>query len=141
LNPISSEDAWACQQLLLKLGYSIDHTELDDLSSLFIEAPVMKVFGREVQGVPAIRSMFEALTKTGTVRHCLSPSIIDPTPTGATGHTYTTVFKSLAGDTTVPATLNGTYMVVEYTDEFIRTASGWRIARHEIEMIFQKPEA
>jgi len=133
----SLKDSQECQQLLARLCFYLDHDRTDDMAALFAAAPAVTVFGQTLHGLGEILPRFRQLTQGIVIRHCLSPSFIEPSGHKARGHTYVTVFRAQGRLADIPLPMAGASMMAEYRNMFVREPAGWRIEDHHISMIFR----
>jgi uncharacterized protein (TIGR02246 family) len=124
-NVLSYEDRVAIDALLAGYAYAFDTGDGEAFADLFtpdgsfVNVGVATMTGRD-ELVDFVNARFE---QAPGVRHFTANVLVEPNGDGATGRAYVWVIR-LDGDG--PLRLRNTG---EYTDEFVRTAAGWRFAK------------
>ena len=125
----------ACTDLVLDYAYYRDRMDADPFAELFTEDAQLSVLGRDFVGREAIRERLVEGRGGPLFRHMMSTiRIFVESEARATGVSYITVYSSPPGD--LPRPLGPPLGVGEYHDEFVRTASGWKIKRREFVPVF-----
>ncbi len=117
----------------------VDTRDYEKLIALFTPDGVLDRRGELVVGPDAIRGMMDARPPELRTRHICTN--IEITPTGdptAEGLTVFTLYRGQEKNAAEPVELTGPAFVGEYKDQFRKTAEGWRIARREVRLIFQR---
>ena len=133
----------ACEQLSIAYARHVDFKEYDRFVELFTEDGYLDA-GGALEGRAAIRRWLAQRSDRLRSRHVfthISVEVIDADH--ARGITYLSLYRhvgdeSLADD---PIALAGPAAVGHYEDEFVRTPSGWRIARRVLRMAFLRADA
>ena len=129
-----------CQQLALAFARHVDFREIDRLLEIFTEDAVLLVRGEEHRGHAAIRATMERRSPVLTTRHqCMAPMIDVIDGSSASGVTYFANYRhegEREGKGLLP--LTGPEIVGEFLDTFVKTPSGWKIARRQARGVFRK---
>lgn len=135
-----------CLGLMQRYALTADR-DLTGLPDLFAEDGVWVRPGNEMRGRAAMRAMLDAVVQAihadnphgHVTRHMFTTSQVDALDDDhARGTFYALVFRDENFDGTMPRPMNTIELVVEYNTEFVRTAEGWRIARHRAEHVFRR---
>lgn len=131
---VSDADHLALSRLVAEISWRIDHGQADLVWKLFVADGVLDTGGTPLVGHDAIRNWGRArIASTVQTRHiCSGMRFIQRGNGLATGSTLLTVFiyDGEGRGPAVPA------VVGEDTDEFVRTAAGWRFASRTFETLF-----
>jgi hypothetical protein len=117
----------ACQRLIAAFAHHVDHRESEELVQLFAEDGTFERRGEILRGHAEIRAS-QAKRPTGVVvRHvCAHPYIELVDAEHARGVTYFQIFRAHgSADEVLP--LPPAEVLGQFEDEFVLTASGWRI--------------
>jgi len=128
-----------CAMLSIVFARYVDTRDYDKLIALFTPDAVLDRRGELVAGRDAIRAMMDARPADLRTRHICTN--IEITPIGkksAEGLTVFTLYRGKEKNAAEPADLTGPAFVGEYKDRFEKTTEGWRIARREVRLIFQR---
>jgi hypothetical protein len=120
----------ACEQLSIAYARHVDFKEYDRFAELFTEDGHLNAGGL-IEGRAAIRQRMEQRPDRLRSRHVLTNihvEVIDADH--ARGITYLSLYRHVGDESLAesPIELAGRAAVGHYEDEFVRTASGWRIA-------------
>ena len=133
----------ACEQLSVAYARHVDFKEYDRFAELFTEDGHLNA-GGPVDGRAAIRQRMAQRSDRLRSRHVLTNiqvEVIDADH--ARGITYLSLYWHV-GDESLgdkPIEFTGPAAVGHYEDEFVRTASGWRIARRVLRLAFLRADA
>jgi hypothetical protein len=133
----------ACEQLSIAYARHVDFKEYDRFAELFTEDGHLNA-GGPVDGRAAIRRRMAQRSDRLRSRHVLTNiwvEVIDADH--ARGITYLSLYRHI-GDESLgegPIEFAGPAAVGHYEDEFVRTASGWRIARRVLRFAFRRADA
>jgi uncharacterized protein (TIGR02246 family) len=131
--------AWECQRILTKFCLFNDRKQSDDLANLFTPDGVWLRLGKSLTGRENISKAMEARPATALHLHLLSNVFVMVTDADQAEVTsYKSIYYDAAGESLdKPIPLNGPKWVSVYTDKFVRTDEGWRIARMEGTTLFE----
>jgi uncharacterized protein (TIGR02246 family) len=135
--------AWDCQRILTKFCLFNDGKRSDELANLFTPDGVWIRLGQSLTGRENIRKAMEARPATALHLHVLSNVIVTVTDADQAEVTSCkSIYYDAAGESLdKPIPLNGPKWVSVYTDKFMRTDEGWRIARMEGTTLFEREPA
>jgi hypothetical protein len=98
-------------------------------------------------GLPRIREYFQEIDRErerhgGRAaylhRHLFTTVVIEPLDeVHAKGCAYAIVYMCRGFDGNLPGLISPPELIVDYREEFVKTADGWRISRHFAEQIFR----
>jgi len=120
------EGRLALHELVAPRGMHVDAARWGAYGSLFTEDGVMVAgWGDPVQGRGALRAwLVENEGNTSGKRHVGSNVVVEATATGARAVHYLTVLER--------EELPGVVATALITQDFVKTAEGWRVERHEV---------
>lgn len=128
-----------CARLSIVFARYVDTRDYDKLIALFTPEGVLDRRGEIIEGHGAIRTVMEARPAELRTRHvCTNIEITQTGPKTAEGLTVFTLYRGREKDAVEPVELTGPAFVGEYRDRFEQTAAGWRIARREVRLLFQR---
>lgn len=130
----------ACEKLSIAYARHVDFRDYQALAGLFAEDGVLELFGRQIRGRAAVLAALSARPENRKSLHIftnISTDVIDADH--ARGLTYLTLLRA-DHDGEGAAPLDGPLMGGYYEDEFIRTQSGWRIARRKATILFARKD-
>jgi uncharacterized protein (TIGR02246 family) len=123
----------ACMRLMVGYCVYADHGQADEFAALFAEDGAwVQGSGQEIRGRDALRAYIKGRSPRVFTRHVITNMLVDIVDEDrATGVAYAVVFRDRdhAGDG--PAPMCAPEAVVEYRDEFRRTAEGWKFVRRQ----------
>ena len=129
----------ACTALVLDYAYYRDRPDAESFANVFARDAVLVVLDQEFVGRDAIAERLRNAASGPLFRHMMSTIRIFPADDNkASGVSYVTVYSAAAGD--MPRALGQPLAVGEYHDQFVRTASGWKIQRREFVPVFMNTE-
>jgi ketosteroid isomerase-like protein len=127
----------ACARLVAQYADAVNRIDLDTFTALFTPDAVWQRPGQKpLVGQAAIRAFMQARPSPRVLRHVSSPALIEAIDADhARGASQTVCYEKL---TDAPYPIPGSIpsMVVDYRDEYVRTAGGWRIARRDTSVVF-----
>ncbi len=134
---------WECQQILIQFCLFNDRKQSEDLANLFSLDGTWIRLGEALTGRAEIRMAMEARPAAALHSHVLSNvnvAVIDADH--AKVISYKTIYYLVDGETLdKPVPLDGPKWVSVYSDQFVRTDDGWRIARMEGVTLFERTDA
>ncbi len=133
----------ACRNLSIAYAKTVDFKEYDAFVELFDDNAYLYA-GVALEGKEGIQRGMAKRSDTLRSRHVLTNILIDVIDENhATGVTYLTLYRHIGAESLelAPILVAGPAGVGHYSDEFIRTETGWRFARRVLEFAFQNPEA
>jgi len=133
----------ACENLSIAYARHVDFRQYDKFTELFDENAVL-IAGAPLNGKEAIRDAMSRRSGKLRSRHILTNihvEVIDENH--ARGVTYLTLYRHIGAESLEekPIEMQGPAGVGHYTDEYVLTGTGWRIAHRELEFAFQNPSA
>jgi hypothetical protein len=129
----------ACARLCTKFHVSVDQYDHDTIVALFAEDATWEHLSGRLKGPDDFRRYLDSKSTYPIVRHVISNILIDVIdPDNAAGTAYVTVYYA---EPTAQATpmIDGPALLVQYHDQFRRTAQGWRFSYRRPEIIFKTP--
>jgi hypothetical protein len=132
-----------CVRLMNRFTWAVDAMDYDQVVSLFVPDCVFSRADKSYPGHAGLRTSLEGRPHDRTTRHVLTNIVIDVADADhASGKSYCTVFGhrgALAPGAEAP--LGVPDSLILYEGAFVRTDTGWRIARWHIGLSFRKPAA
>ena len=127
-----------CTRLCHHFAWFVDRCEYDAFVALFVPDGVFVRTGQESRGHAAIRSFLDARPRERVTRHVCANIRIDMTgPTTATGSCSALMFQAAApNQATLPLPVSPP-IVVDYVDDYVLTAAGWKFRQRKTEIVFQ----
>ncbi|MDB5847393.1 MAG: nuclear transport factor 2 family protein [Rhodoferax sp.] len=123
-----------CSRLCHDFAWTVDHLDYDAFVDLFAPDGVFERAGQRSAGHEAIRAFLIARPTGRVTRHLCGNVRIDMTgPDAATGTCVALVLAGATGDTP-PAP--SPPLVVDYTDDYVRTADGWKFSHRRTAIVF-----
>lgn len=120
----------ACERLSLDYAFLADAGRMEDWSHLFAEDGVLALPGAEMKGRPAILKAVSGPRGEIASIHSMTNIRIDvESGTEASGLVYITAFQVPKKDGVAAMAAIAPSVVGQYTDEYVKTADGWRFAR------------
>ncbi len=146
--PMSFEAALRCERECTRLchdfAWSVDQGDYPAFVSLFTEDGVFERGGQRSVGHAAIRQFLEARPAGRTTRHLCSNIRIDPVdPSTAVGTSSALMFAASVGSGSEPSTTQTLPLpvaapwVVDYLDDYLLTADGWKFKCRRTVLVFQ----
>ncbi len=135
----SPADRVEIDDLLARYGFALDLRRWDDLRSVFTEDAVIDYdWSTPHSGIEDIVEFFRAsASSVAATQHLMHTTLV--TGTGedtAEGIAHVTAHHMAAGTPPVPA--DATFTVTgTYTDRYVRTDAGWRIAHRKLTLVTQ----
>jgi hypothetical protein len=133
-----------CSRLCQDFAWTVDHLDYPAFVALFAADGVFEREGQRSAGHEAILAFLNARPTGRVTRHLISNVRIDMTgPNTATGHCSAMMYAasgsegsegSNSSDTPLPVSPP---LVVDYADDFVRTADGWRFQHRRTRIVFQ----
>ena len=129
----------ACMKLMVGYCVHADHGRADEFAALFAEDGAwVQGSGDEIRGREALRGYILGRPGRTLTRHLITNLLVDViSANSASGTAYALVFRERDYDGSGSATIPPPGAVIEYQDEFIRAAEGWRIQRRRSIPIFR----
>jgi hypothetical protein len=127
----------ACERLCHDFGWHIDHRDYPAFLELFTEDGVFERGGLVSRGHDELSQFLEGRPLDMVTRHLFTGVRITPrSAQAATGTSSCFVYRTSAtADQTYPLQIPAP-RVVEFEDDFVRTAQGWRFERRRVSHIF-----
>lgn len=127
----------ACLRLMTEYCTYLDNRDTDTFLELFLPeatwirtAPLPPI---DLAGREAIRAFFNRRATHSVSRHLVINPVVDVIDANnAKGVSFGLVVRGPAGDGTLPVPMRGLELLVEYRDNFVRTAQGWKFGRREM---------
>jgi 3-phenylpropionate/cinnamic acid dioxygenase small subunit len=131
-----------CAEISVAFANYVDAFNYDKLVTLFTKDGVLDRRGVDmVEGVDAIKKTMNARDPMVRTRHVCTNILVDvQSKSRASGVTYFTLFRGRQSDSEQTLPLDGPAFVGEYHDEFHFTPQGWKIARRNVRLVFQREE-
>ena len=127
-----------CMKLMVGYCVYADHDQADEFASMFSEDGVwVQGSGEEVRGRDALRAYIRGRPGRTLTRHMITNILVTVVSEDvATGIAYAMPFRDrdYGGGTAPMRAASG---VIEYHDEFTRTAEGWKIQRRRSVPVFR----
>lgn len=129
-----------CSEVSIAFAHYVDRFDYDKLIDLFTPDGVLDRRGIDlVEGQEAILKTMKARDPKMRTRHFCTNILIEPiNEQKAKGITYFTLFRGIEQNPDETLDLDGPSFVGEYHDEFSNTDSGWKIARRNVRLTFQR---
>ncbi len=136
MTPAEASDVVEIQQLAHRYAWAIDQREFDELDRVFIPGAEIhyNVWGGTTIRWPEGRAwLMQGLSLHRVTQHNMGNTLVDVAGDSARGRTYGQLMH-------VQELLDGKphYLVQHaiYTDELVRTSTGWRIAKRRLDNLF-----
>lgn len=132
-----------CRKLMIRYCHHLDHEEPEGFASIYVEDATYKpaALPEPMHGRQAILDWARAYPKDRLGRHFSTNQLVEVIDEDhATGRSYAVVFREPDPREGVLSTRVTPRSVVEYFDEFRRTAEGWRIASRFYQVQFMQDE-
>lgn len=128
-----------CMKLMVGYCIHADHHQADEFASVFAEDGVwVQSSGEEIRGSDALRAYIRGRPGGTLTRHVITNMLVDVKDDGiATGIAYAMPFRDREYDGSGSAPMRAASSVIEYHDEFRRTAEGWKIQRRRSVPVFR----
>lgn len=124
-----------CARLCHDFAWSVDHLHYDAFVDLFAPDGIFERAGQRSAGHEAIRAFLNARPTGRVTRHLCSNIRIDMAgPDAATG---TCVALMVAGAADDMGKAVSAPLVVDYTDDYVRTHGGWKFSHRRARIVFQ----
>jgi SnoaL-like domain len=132
-------DEAACARLCLAFVRHLDARQYEQVLGVFTADARLDRLGTVFQGRAAIAAFLNARSMQVETRHLCTNILIDVTSSDeASGVCDVLFFQGQTGsDGSVQ--MAGSPAIVQYQDQFRRTASGWRIHERRIRMLMKAP--
>jgi hypothetical protein len=129
----------ACMKLMVGYCVYADHGQADEFASIFApDGAWVQGTGGEIRGRDALRAYIVNRPGGTLTRHVITNMLVDVVDDkAAKGIAYATVFRDREYDGSGSAPMRPPGSVIEYHDEFTRTAEGWKIKRRRTVPIFR----
>ena len=133
----------ACENLSIAYARHVDFKQYDEFAELFDENAQL-ITGFSMKGKETIRKAMSRRPDELRSRHVLTNihvEVVDEKH--ARGITYLTLYRHVGKESLdeEPITLDGPAGIGHYTDEYVLTDQGWRIAYRELKFAFRNPKA
>ena len=134
----------ACRNLVLSYGRYNDQGNSDALAQLFAPDGIWERPGDTQKGREAIRSAVKGRAAGLIMRNVITNvriKIVDDDH--AEGEAYYTAYRHVGAgltDADLPREFTGPAIMGEYTNRFVRTPEGWRIAYHTANRVFRNQQ-
>ncbi len=131
-----------CRRLMLLYCQHVDHLAPEAFANLFTEDAYYNPAAHpEMTGQAEILNWIKAYPKNRRARHCSVNQLVNVVDAeNATGTSYAMVFRQEDPLEGTPSPNVAPRAIVEYRDNFRRTAKGWRIAERQYQYDFLKTE-
>ena len=124
-----------CTRLCHDFAWMVDHLDYAGFVGLFALEGVFERGGQRSEGHEAIRAFLDARPSGRTTRHLCGNIRVDMTGADtATGRCLALMYASAGSDAPLPVSAP---LVVDYTDDFVLTARGWKFLHRRAEVVFQ----
>jgi hypothetical protein len=125
----------ACTDLINAFGYYIDHRLFDSAVELFTDGAVFDRPDGKIEGKQAIAKLWESRPEEIVTRHLFGlPYFISISSDNAKSVTQCTLYRVAREGDAVPK-VAAPLGIAEYTDQFIRTESGWQFVNKKVEPV------
>jgi hypothetical protein len=131
-----------CENLSIAYARHVDFKEYEAFVQLFAPDGELNVTGKSIIGQEHLRKVMARRPDALRSRHVLTniyTRVIDEDH--AEGISYLTLYRHVGndndGDDEGPRDISGPSAVGHYSDEFIRTAHGWRFASRILQFAFR----
>ena len=134
--------AQACTGLFIDYARYVDFGQYDSFVDLFTDDAVLNL-GFEINGKEKIRKSMNKRSDQLRSRHVLSNIAIDvDDERSAHGIAYLSLYRHIGPESLLadPVMLNGPAAIGHYSNRFVLTYSGWRIATCQLEFAFKDPQ-
>ena len=131
----------ACQALSIAYARHVDFAEYDACADLFAEDGYLNT-GAPLEGREAIREGMKKRSPKLRSRHVLTNIHTEALDRDhARGISYLSLYRHIGPESLEdkPIVFDAPAAVGHYSDEFVRTAEGWRIASRVLAFAFQNP--
>lgn len=143
-NGPSVVDRWqaerACTRLSMDFAWHVDQRDHTAFVDLFAEDGVFERAAQRSVGHAAIRQFLDARPADRVTRHVCSNIRIDMTgPATATGTCAALMFQAtppIGAAATQPLPVTSP-VIVDYVDDYVLTASGWKFKHRRTTLVFQ----
>ena len=127
-----------CTRLCHDFAWTVDKLDYDAFVALFAADGVFERATQQSRGHQAIRQFLDARPTGRVTRHLCTNTRIDMTgPDTATGSCSALMYHAPAGkDAQLPLPVSAP-VVVDYLDDYVLTAAGWRILHRRTTIVFQ----
>jgi hypothetical protein len=133
---------WDCHKVLRQYYDYVDRHEYDQAVKLFTPDIDWVGLGVALKGHAEILDGLHAGLGAGTIRHCLTNTIVTVIDENhAKARSYNILFSSpdvRFEEKQGPIPMEGANILVDMADELTRTEEGWRISRRRGTAIFQR---
>lgn len=122
----------ACQRLAYRFCYLSDQGRHEEYAELFVVDGVFMRPGLEASGRPAILAAIRQRPSHLKTRHLCTNvivDVVDSTRAASTGTQLYVLHDSSSNATNAP-------LVVDFADDYVLTAEGWKIARRSVQPAF-----
>jgi uncharacterized protein (TIGR02246 family) len=127
-----------CLKLIAIYAMAADHHDAEAFVGIFTEDGEWIRPKVSLKGHAALRDFMAKRPRDVLSRHIATNAVVTVTgPDAARGLSYATVYRH-DGHAGGEAPLTGPESIVEYHDDFVRTAAGWRIAARRSHSIFRR---
>lgn len=130
-----------CRKLMILYCNHLDHSDPESFAGIYAEDAMYKpaALPDPIHGRPAILEWAKAYPKHRLGRHFSTNQLVEVVDEDrATGRSYAVVFREPDPREGTVSTRVTPRSVVEYFDEFRRTAEGWRIASRYYQVQFME---
>ena len=127
-----------CARLCLDFARTVDSGDYDVFVALFAADGVFERAGHRDRGAEAIRRFLDARPADRVTRHlCTNVRINMTGPASASGTCCALMYQAHATkDVALPLQASGA-LVVDYHDDYVLTAHGWKFKHRRTSVIFQ----
>ena len=127
-----------CTRLCNDFVWTVDHWDYDGCVALFAPDGAIERAGQVSRGHAGVRTFLDARPSNRITRHTCSNVRIDLTGTStATGTSCATMFHAQATRDALLPLQCSIPLLAEYFDDYVLTASGWKISYRKIVVVFQ----
>jgi len=129
-----------CLRLTTAFAVHLDNRQYDEVADLFTPDALYNPRGTPYRGRQEILGYLNGRPAARRSRHVIANQLVQVID-GATAEGYCTLLYFVhegSLDESAPAPLDGVSLVGDYHDRFVRTGTGWRIARRIGTVVFQR---
>ncbi|MGD9944493.1 MAG: nuclear transport factor 2 family protein [Burkholderiaceae bacterium] len=127
----------ACERLCHDFGWHVDHRNHAEFLDLFADDSIFERGAQASQGRAEIERFLIERPADMVTRHLSVGVRIDPrSAETASGTCHCLVFRTSAEPGAAYPLATPPLRVVEYHDEYVRTASGWRFKHRRVSHVF-----
>ncbi len=127
-------DRDAIRTLLARYAHAVDRRDLDGVAACFTaDAAYKGSLGTGSIGL-ALAALRERMAQYASTMHFIGNQLVDVKGDRATSETYAIAYHQVRRD----EGRRNMAVAVRYLDDLVRTSAGWRIARREVKLEWQR---